>query len=213
MKITKHPKTDDTLPYIAYIPEHISDHPAMIVQLHGAGERGDGDKELDLVLVNGFPKIVNDKNLNDCILIMPQCPAETYWMAMIESILSFVRQMAEKYTVDPDRICLCGISMGGFATWYSAVACPSLFAAIAPCCGGCLAVHAGELMHTPIWAFHGLADSVVPPHHTVDMVNALKDTHPNFRYTLYEGVGHNAWEQAFSEELLQWLLKQRKHRS
>lgn len=68
-------------------------------------------------------------------------------------------------------------------------------------------------MHTPIWAFHGLADSVVPPHHTVDMVNALKDTHPNFRYTLYEGVGHNAWEQAFSEELLQWLLKQRKHRS
>lgn len=210
MKISKHPIGEAILPYIAYIPERISDHPAMIVQLHGAGERGDGDKELDLVLVNGFAKIATDTNLNDCILIMPQCTADTYWLTRIETILAFVRQMTEKYAADPDRIYLCGISMGGFAAWYSAVACPSLFAAIAPCCGGCLAVHAGELMHTPIWAFHGLADPVVPPQHTVDMVNALKDVHPNFRYTLYEGVGHNAWDLAFTEELLRWLLAQRR---
>lgn len=209
MKISKHPIGEAILPYIAYIPEHISDHPAMIVQLHGAGERGDGDSQLDLVLVNGFSKVVTDENLKDCILVMPQCSTDTFWLGKIESILDFVLQMADKYAVDPDRIYLCGISMGAFATWFSAVVRPSLFAAIAPCCGGCVAAHA-EALTMPIWMFHGLEDTVVPPSHAYEMIGALKDTNPNFRYTLYEGVGHNAWDLAFTEELLRWLLAQRR---
>ena len=210
MKITKHPIGEAIFPYIAYHSDKISSKPALIVQLHGAGERGDGDKELELVLVNGFAKIANDENLKDAILVMPQCGADTYWMMKIESILAFTRQMAEKYHADPDRIYLCGISMGGFATWHSAVACPSLFAAIAPCCGGCLAIHAEDLKQLPIWAFHGLADPVIPTYHTTDMIPALEAVNPNFRCTLYEGVGHNCWDLAFTEELLSWLLEQHK---
>jgi hypothetical protein len=42
------------------------------------------------------------------------------------------------------------------------------------------------------------------------MIESLKDRNPNFKYTLYEGVGHGSWVQAFSEELLQWLLAQHK---
>ena len=132
MKISRHPAGEALLPYIAYIPDHISDHPAMIVQLHGAGERGNGDSQLDLVLVNGFPKIVTDENLKDCILVMPQCPEDTFWIGKIESILALIQQMAKTYRVDPSRIYLCGISMGAFATWFTAVIRPSLFAAIAP---------------------------------------------------------------------------------
>lgn len=207
MKITKHTAEEAVFPYIAYIPENCSEHPAMIVQLHGVGERGNGGEDLDLVLVNGFAKIVNDANLTDCILIMPQCPTDTYWLARIESIKAFIDQMMEKYAVDAGRVYLCGISMGAFGTWYTAVAEPDKFAAIAPCCGGCLAALADKLT-MPIWAFHGLADPVVPPYHTMDMVNVLQDTNPHFRYTLYEGVGHNCWDLAFSETLLKWLLKQ-----
>ncbi len=207
MKITKHTANEAIFPYIAYIPDNCSEHPAMILQLHGVGERGNGNEDLALVLVNGFAKIVNDTNLTDCILIMPQCPADAYWLGKIESIKAFTDQMMEKYAIDPDRVYLCGISMGGFGTWHTAVCYPKLFAAIAPCCGGCLAAHTGELT-MPIWAFHGLADPVVPPSHTLDMVNALQDTNPHFRYTLYEGVGHNCWDLAFSETLLKWLLKQ-----
>ena len=209
MKIAKHTADEALFPYIAYIPENCSAHPAMIVQLHGAGERGNGGEDLDLVLVNGFPKIVNDSNLTDCILVMPQCPADSFWSLKIESIQAFIDQMIERYAVDTDRIYLCGISMGAFGTWYTAVAEPEKFAAIAPCCGGCLAALADKLT-MPIWAFHGLADPVVPAYHTVDMINVLQDTNPHFRYTLYEGVGHNCWDQAFSEALLKWLLKQHK---
>lgn len=209
MNITKHPIGEAILPYISYIPDNVSKKPAMIVQLHGAGERGDGNKELELVLVNGFPKIVTDENLKDCILVMPQCPPDTFWLGKIESILAFIHQMAEKFAVDPNRIYLCGISMGAFATWFTAVIRPSLFAAIVPCCGGCVAAHA-EALTMPIWAFHGLADTVVPPVHTTEMIEVLKDTNPHFHYTLYEGVGHNSWDLAFTEELLSWLLAQHK---
>ena len=45
-------------PYIAYISDDISDNPSLIIQLHGAGERGEGGDELDKVLVHGFANIM-----------------------------------------------------------------------------------------------------------------------------------------------------------
>ena len=69
MKIIRQKSCENIFPYIAYIPENVSNHPALLIQLHGAGERGNGGDELEKVLVHGFSKIVNDNNFNDCILI------------------------------------------------------------------------------------------------------------------------------------------------
>ena len=210
MKIEKHVDTQDGFPFIAYVPEKVSDHPALLIQLHGAGERGGGGADLDRVLVHGFSHVINDDNFKDCILVMPQCSAESFWVAKIESLKAFIDGMVARYSVDTDRIYLCGLSMGGFGTWYMAMAYPHLFAAIAPCCGGGMAWNAGVLASLPIWTFHGKADDVVSPHQTMEMVDALQDRNPHFRYTFYDGVGHDSWEPAFSEELLQWLLSQHK---
>jgi len=209
MKITKYNHSEKIFPFIAYTPETISDHPALIIQLHGVGERGNGQEELDRVLIHGFSKIVTDENLKDCILVMPQCPSDTFWVARIESLRNFIDEMITLYNIDTNRIYLCGLSMGGFGTWYTAMAYPDLFAAIAPCCGGGMAWYA-RILKMPIWTFHGLEDTVVSPNQTLEMIAALKDTNPNFRYDLYEGVGHNSWENAFSEDLLAWILKQHK---
>ena len=86
MKIIKQPTCETIFPYMAYIPETLSDHPALIIQLHGAGERGNGGDDLELVKVHGFSKIITDTNFNDCILVMPQCPTDTFWVAKIESL-------------------------------------------------------------------------------------------------------------------------------
>jgi len=209
MRIAKQENTQSVFPYIAYIPETLSDHPALLIQLHGAGERGSGGRDLDRVLIHGFAKIVNDDNLRDCILIMPQCPADTFWVARIESVKSFVDDMISRFSADTGRIYLCGLSMGGFGTWYTAMAYPRLFAAIAPCCGGGMAWNAAVLK-MPVWAFHGLEDSTVSPRHTMEMVEALKPINPRLKYDLYEGVGHNSWDRAFSEETLKWILSQKK---
>lgn len=209
MKIIRQDGWESVFPYIAYIPESVSSNPALLIQLHGAGERGDGGDELEKVLVHGFSKIANDDNLKDCILIMPQCPNDSFWVAKIESIKRFIDEMVLKFAVDTDRIYLCGISMGGFGTWYTAMAYPELFAAIAPCCGGGMAWNA-QTLKMPIWAFHGLADTVVSPSQTIEMVEKLKGVNQNLKYDLYEGVGHNAWDYAFNEQTLDWILSQNK---
>ena len=197
-------------PYIANIPERISEHPALLIHLHGAGERGNGGEDLDKVLLHGFPKIASDQNLTDCILVMPQCPVGTFWAARVESIRAFVDEVVQTYSADENRLYLCGLSMGGFGTWYTAMAYPSLFAAIAPCCGGGMAWNAPVLKDLPIWAFHGLCDNVVLPTHTIEMAEKLKEINPRFRCDLYEGVGHDSWSRAFSEETLRWMLSQKK---
>ncbi|MBE6619607.1 MAG: hypothetical protein E7626_07530 [Ruminococcaceae bacterium] len=209
MKIIKQKNSENIFPYIAYVPDRVSSAPALIVQLHGAGERGNGGEDLDKVLVHGFAKIVNDENLEDAILVMPQCPSESFWAARVESIRKFIEEMVEEFSIDKSRIYLCGLSMGAFGTWYTAMAYPDLFAAIAPCCGGGMAWNAGVLK-MPIWAFHGLNDAVVSPRNTIEMIEKLKDTNPELKYDLYEGVGHNSWERAFSSELLNWLLSHKK---
>ncbi len=192
--------------YIAYIPENISDNPAVLFQLHGAGERGE---ELDKVLVNGFSNTVNDQNLKDCILIMPLCPVETFWAAKIESLKIFIDNIIEKYNIDKTRVYLCGLSMGGFGTWYTAMAYPDMFAAIAPCCGGGMPWNA-PILQMPIWAFHGLQDTNVLPSNTIDMVNSVKKYNKNVKCTIYDDVEHNSWVPAFDTELLEWILAQKK---
>ena len=209
MKIIRQESSENIFPYIAYIPDEISSHPAIIFQLHGAGERGNGGNDTEKVLVNGFSNIVTDDNLKDCILIMPQCPAGSFWVARIESLKAFMDRMILDFSADRSRIYLCGMSMGGFGTWYTAMAYPELFAAIAPCCGGGMAWNASTLT-MPIWTFHGLEDPVVSPNQTAEMVNALKNINPNLKYDYYPGVGHNSWVRAFCEETLTWLLSQKK---
>ncbi len=198
-----------TFPYIAYIPDEISENPAVIFQLHGAGERGYGNENLDKVLIHGLPNIVNDDNLKDCILVMPQCPSNTFWVAKIESLGKFFDEIFEEYNVDKTRVYLCGLSMGGYGTWYTAMAYPQLFTAIAPCCGGGMAWNAG-MLKMPIWAFHGKDDTVVLPENTLEMARKLESVNPNFKYTIYENTGHNSWSKAFSEELLKWFFSIRK---
>jgi len=209
MRIVKQADCKNIFPYIAYIPDHCSEHPALLIQLHGAGERGNGGDQLDKVLYLGFPNTVNDDNLKDCILIMPQCPLDTFWVAKIESLKKFIDEMCLKFSADVSRLYLCGLSMGGFGTWYTAQAYPDLFAAIAPCCGGGMPWHAAVLK-MPIWAFHGLDDTVVLPSCTIDMVEKLKNSNPNLKYDLYEGVGHDSWNKAFTEQTLNWLLSHKK---
>ncbi len=208
MNKTEHREEKWIFPFVEYCYADKTEKLPLIIQLHGAGERGEGGDDLKLVEVHGFSEIM-EKGEYKCRIIMPQCPKDTFWAARVESILKFIDQLKAEFNVDEDRIYLTGLSMGGFGTWYTAMAKPQLFAAIAPVCGGGMAWNAGVLT-MPIWAFHGAIDDVVSPRHSDEMVEKLEATGADITYTKVEGVGHNVWDNAYNEELLNWLLSKKK---
>ncbi len=206
---TEHREENRIFPFVKYAPANAPKGLPLIVQLHGAGERGDGSEaELPKVDIHGFSKTVADLDL-PCILVMPQCPSDSFWAARVESIVNFIGQLTKELGADPDRVCLTGLSMGGYGTWYTAMARPDLFAAIAPVCGGGMAWNAGTLT-MPIRVFHGAEDGVVSVTQSDEMVAKLRSLGRAVEYTRLDGVGHNVWVHAYNEELLDWLLSQRR---
>lgn len=191
-------------PFVAYVPENREKKLPLIIQLHGAGERGDGQEDLNHVEVYWFAKVMRQTDY-ECLLVMPQCPWDTFWSAKVESILQFIEQINETYPVDENRVYLTGVSMGGYGTWLTAMARPDLFAAIAPVCGGGMAWNAASL-DMPIWTFHGSDDKIVSPYQSDEMVERLREYGKDVQYTRMDGVEHNVWDYAPAEEALKWML-------
>ncbi|MDD4872597.1 MAG: phospholipase, partial [Kiritimatiellae bacterium] len=70
---------------------------------------------------------------------------------------------------------------------------------------------AEKIKNIPIWAFHGDKDTSVKPERSRMMIEAIRKSGGNPKYTEYEGVGHNCWTRTFSNpEVLRWLFDQKK---
>ena len=206
---TEHRESKWKFPFVSYKPSNASGKLPLILQLHGAGERGNGGDDLKLVDVHGFSKLAM-ANEYECIFAMPQCPKDSFWVAHVESILAFIEQLKEEFDIDEDRICLTGLSMGGYGTWYTSMAKPDIFSCIVPVCGGGMPWFAGALK-MPVWAFHGAEDTVVTPIQSDEMVANLRRYNDDVTYTRMDGVGHGVWEYAYIEETLAWILSKKKN--
>ena len=208
MKRIEHREEKWRVPFVEYSPERCGGKLPLIIQLHGAGERGCGGDDLGLVDVHGFSKIMANREY-PCIFIMPQCPRDSFWAARVESIVAFIDQLKSEYEIDEDKVYLTGLSMGGYGTWYTAMARPDIFAAIAPVCGGGMAWNAGVLK-MPVWAFHGVEDTAVSVTQSDEMVEKLLSAGADVKYSRVEGVGHNVWNHTYNEELLAWFLDKKR---
>lgn len=178
----------------------------LIVFLHGAGERG-GQEGLPVVLKNGVRNWIEADLAPRAVIVCPRCPEDSFWVADIPRILRFIDEVERIYHTDSARVALTGVSMGGFGTWYTALARPDRFCAIAPVCGGGMP-WAASTLPMPVRAFHGDADTVVAPSCSIDMADALHRAGKNVRLTLYHNVGHNSWDYAYDTALLDFLLGQ-----
>lgn len=159
------------LHYLLFLPAAYAVHPQrwpLMLFLHGAGERGD---DLQLVKRHGVAKIVEEQPAFPLLVVSPQCPPTEAWAP--EPLLALLDDIEQHYDVDPERLYVTGLSMGGFGTWAVAIAAPDRFAAVAPICGGDPS-RVGVLRHLPVWAFHGARDPIVPLQRTVEMVEALR---------------------------------------
>jgi predicted peptidase len=209
------PKGDGTLNYWLYLPPGYdpqgSERWPLVLFLHGSSMRGD---DLNLVKRQGLARLVDQGQEFPFILVSPQCPSSQWWTwPQLSAALSKVLDEVEsKYAVDPERMYVTGLSMGGFGTWSLAMAYPLRFAAIAPMSGPADHLERiSAIRHLPVWAFHGDQDSIVPLGGMVKTVDALKACGGNVRLTIYPGVGHNAADWAYADpEWYRWLLGQRR---
>jgi predicted peptidase len=183
----------------------------LVIFLHGAGERGDDNQAQ---LKHGSSLFASDKTRNDypALVAFPQCPKGQWWSGdNLKNALALTHDLTSRYPVDPDRVYITGISMGGFGSWAAISAEPETFAAAAPICGGGNPKKADEIKDIPIWAFHGADDTVVKPDKSREMVEAVKQAGGSPKYTEYPKVKHNSWDQVFKDpDYLSWLFSQKK---
>jgi predicted peptidase len=198
------------LQYLSWFPSDYKTHKdqkfPLLIFLHGSGERG---IEIDKVKAWGPPSFVENRPDFPFIVISPQCPEGQWWN--IEDLDLLLTRLLRKLRVDPDRVYLTGLSMGGFGTWQWATTYPSRFAAIAPVCGGGDIQLADEIKNIPVWAFHGQDDPVVPVKRATEMVDAVNESGGNAKLTIYPGVGHDSWRNAYADaELYTWFLSHKR---
>lgn len=193
--------------------------PALLF-LHGAGECGTHGLKM---LTVGLPKhAVDDPEMWPYVLIVPQKPTvDSEWEDYEDAVLAMIGDAAHLGLIDLDRLGITGLSQGGHGTVALASRHPELFVAAAPVCAyigrawdedgvfmdwrgvdasSPVVVDAAQRMSSmPVWIHHGDADSVVPVGESRALHTALERLGADVRYTEYESVDHNSWDDAYTD--------------
>ncbi|HTN08188.1 dienelactone hydrolase family protein [Agriterribacter sp.] len=198
----------------------------VIIFLHGQSALGNGSAD-NLKKISGGPySLIKNKKFPasftaggksfSFIVISPQFKT---WPSG-DDVDAVVNYFTSKLRVDPTRIYVTGLSMGGGATWDYAGKYASKIAAIAPVCGASSATEAKAKMiannKLPVWAFHNDGDDRVSVDHTLGYINMLNnmDMKPKAKMTIYAATGHDAWTKAYSltykeddMNVYEWMLQ------
>lgn len=203
----------------------------LVLFLHGAGERG-GDNLSQLT--HGAKMFTNPVNMDNfpAVVLFPQCPADLYWAfdkrpeggfgadAFPENypasgILETVRELTGHFIangkIDPDRVYVMGLSMGGMGTFDLVCRYPEMFAAAIPICGGINPERLAAAKNVKFRIFHGDEDNVVPVENSRKAYSALKKAGADVEYIEFAGVNHASWNPAFNYPgFMEWLFSQKK---
>ncbi|MDB5137841.1 MAG: prolyl oligopeptidase family serine peptidase [Mucilaginibacter sp.] len=226
----------DTIPYRILFPQNFDPTKkyALILVLHGAGERGNNN---EAQLAYGPKLFLNDtiRAKYPAIVVYPQCPANSYWSNVkietnatgklifnfveggeptraMSALLGLVSQLLDKPYIDKHRVYVGGLSMGGMGTFEILRRDPGVFAAAFAICGGDNTRNAKVYAKkVPLWVFHGAKDDVVPVDHSIVMVEAIKAAGGDPKLTIYPNDNHNSWDDAFADPgLIPWLFSHKK---
>ena len=188
----------------------------MVVFLHSLEERG---RKLELLFDNpegqgiglaGFAAADGDFPF---VTLSPLCPAGSFWFFLHRRLDLLIAEVAEHYPVDPDRVYLAGVSMGGMGVWSLAMAFPKRFAAAAPIAGGVYSPpmrrRYAAMIEVPVWAFHARHDPSIPLRKNERAIADLNAAGGTARITVIESDRHYIQDEVFrSGELFAWFLKQ-----
>jgi predicted peptidase len=228
----------------------------LVVFLHGSGERG-SDNRAQLIHFAGACASDAFQTKAPCYVLAMQCPAGETWCPIdikamrdkgetakfakeptraMRALMQAIDEVMATKAVDPTRVYLTGLSMGGFGAFDLAARRPELFAAVVPICGGGDPTTAAIIARIPSYIVHGTDDPVVPVALSRTMRDAIAAAHAeladhkpadapdptptrpsntttNPMYREYDKVGHDSWTPAYrfgDGGVLDWMFAQRK---
>jgi predicted peptidase len=205
-----------TSPYVVFVPHNYDgkkEYP-VILFLHGSGETKSDKKDAKMPVQVGIGTAIKKREKEfPFIVLIPQ--AETKgWGAdgpNAKRALGILDEVMKEYKTDAKRQILTGLSMGGAGTWSVAAAHPDRWAAIVPICGPGDPANAEKIKNIPVWGFVGDKDSERIVNGMKGMMDALEKAGAKPKYTVYPGVPHNSWDNAYgTDDLYKWLLEQKK---
>jgi predicted esterase len=201
--------------YVLFIPQNYTADKKwpVILYLHGAGERGT-DGVLQTTVGLG-PYVKERAATFPFFVVFPQCEDTqgrilTAWSSSSpdgKRALAILDSVEKEFAIDSQRCVLTGWSMGGYGTWSLGAAEPKRWSALVPVASGGDPALAPKLKQTPIWAFQGATDEVVPARAAKQMIDAVRAAGGHPIYTEVPDVGHEIWKTAYNDNrLYEWML-------
>ena len=204
----------------------------ILISLHGAGTFGNGGSELQNILVDGIPRVmqegrfpasftVDGQNFS-FIILAPQLSRHPATVE-IDELITFAKK---NYRVDPKRVYLNGLSLGSTVLWEMVADNSSQVTAIVPISGipkeaDNAKAQKVALAKIPTWSFQNEDDNIVNSQGVKDFITRINSFQPAIppRFTLFPANGqlHNAWSKAtdanYKENnvnIYEWMLQFKK---
>lgn len=190
----------------------------LVLFLHGAGSGGtDNSTQLTSAAKKHLIFVSSDApdNQSDfpCFFVAPQAQSGDWEKDYNpEQVIGIVDHFLATYPIDPDRVYITGLSMGGAGTLDMINFYPDYFAAAAPVCGWTPGGTADAYAHIPTWLFHCADDGTVAVGSSETVVRQMRDAGGHPIFTRYDTGGHGAWKKAYSDSspLVAWMMSQRR---
>jgi polyhydroxybutyrate depolymerase len=152
-----------------YIPSNFTPNMPLVLNLHGYTSNA-----FQQVFYSSMTTVAES---NDFMLVFPEGTTDqygvTFWNSEIAGedvddlgyLIALIDSMIVNYQVDPDRVYMCGMSNGGFMSYYSACEMTDKIAAIASVTGTMNNViydNCNPTKSIPVLEIHGTEDATVP---------------------------------------------------
>jgi predicted peptidase len=191
---------------LVYLPPDFKKNMPLLVWLHGASLRG---ADVRMLKRYGPPAVAERRGDFPFVVLSPQCPAGQLWTDA-NGLIRLVDEVMQEHRIDPKRVYLTGLSMGGGGAWFLASQYNNRFGAVVPMCGPTQpALWANGLKKMPVWCFHGEKDDVVPLQRSKDMVKALKKIGNKVKFTIVKGKGHDITGLYNDDGIYKWILSKK----
>lgn len=215
-----HPRDSDQMEYLLWLPDGYGTNARksypLILFLHGSGG---GEYDSVNVMSNGLPEVLlvqEQPEDFEFVVVSPQVFNNTTWwggdnLAILDALLE---DIIDTYQIDPDRVYLTGLSMGGYGTWFLATEYPERFAAVVSISGsGYRSLDVPQeiyckMQDVPVWGIHGAQDIISAPAVNEFILETLADCGGEVEFTMYPEENHfSTYAKAYRDPAVyEWML-------